>query len=74
MQAEREFTQLAQIKDERSKDQRLSYILRKRNQWEFIKCIAERDSYRREIEQLAQEHFPLSLELELLDLLNTTQP
>ena len=71
MQAEREFTKLAQTKDQRSKDKSLPHCQRMRNQWDHVKCIAERDSYRREIEEIAEDSFPPHLELEIYDIINT---
>lgn len=72
MQAEREFTQLTQIKQQRSKDMTLSLFHRNKNLYEHLKCKRERDSYRREIEELADEHFPIHLELDILELLQLT--
>lgn len=70
MQAEREFTKLAEIKNQRSQDQSLNLFYRNKNLYEYYKARRERDSYRREIEELAEEHFPLHLELDIHELIS----
>lgn len=72
MNAEREFSGLANVKKERSEDMSLSLFYRNKNLYEFYKCRKERDSYRREIEELADEQFPLHLEIDIHEILNST--
>lgn len=70
MNHEREFRKLAQLKLQRSKDPNLSKFYQEKNFYEHLKCKAEHQSYKAEIEQLADYTFPLPLTLELCGLLN----
>lgn len=71
MRAEREFAQLAKIKKLRSKDRFLSKFYRLKNWYEYLKCHAEQQDYLREIEEMAEEQFPLHLEITIQELLQT---
>jgi hypothetical protein len=70
MQAEREFRKLTAIKLQRSTDPSLSKFYQNKNFYEHLKCRAEHQSYLAEIEQIADDHFPLHLSLELCGILN----
>ncbi|WP_373399722.1 hypothetical protein V8V91_08695 [Algoriphagus halophilus] len=71
MNAEREFTKLAAVKLERSKDMTLSLFYRNKNYYDHLKAMREVRSYRREIEELADTHFPIHLEITFHELLRT---
>ena len=72
MNAEREFSGLAQVKKKGSKNMSLTLAERNRNLYNFFKVCRERDSYRREIEEMADEQFPLHLEIDIHEILNST--
>lgn len=71
MQAEREFRQLQKIKLGHSKNPRLSQTDRNKLFYEHLKCKKEADSYKAEIEMLAENSFPLPLELTIHEILNS---
>jgi hypothetical protein len=72
MNAEREFSGLANVKKARSKDKSLNLFYRNKNLYEYYKVRKERDSYRREIEEMADEQFPIHLEIDIHELLHTS--
>jgi hypothetical protein len=69
MQAEREFRKLTKVKLEASKDKSLSLYYQNRNLYDHLKCKREHQSYMREIEELAEDQFPLHLEITLHEIL-----
>lgn len=71
MNAEREFSKLADTKLRQSLSPGLDFPQRKRLMWDHHKVHTEHLSYKQEIEQLADEQFPLHLAIEVNEILQS---
>ena len=69
MNAEREFSALQKKKKAQSQNMMLCSEQRSRLFYESLKCLAERNDYKREIDELAEINFPIELKREINQIL-----